>query len=161
MRRTSVESSYNQELVNQLKEKVYHVGRWHMKGRRSDSTRIWKMMFRFIEEVLGTKYPFSDRAFIHLIIYPEYNRYSFMVQHHTATHYKGYIAKRENNYIKIVKALNDVLSHYNLILEETPESQKSNLNLHLSGRHREYEIKFKNWIIQTIKSLLLQGLFFL
>lgn len=144
MRRKSAEPSYNPDLVNQLKEKVYHVGRWHMKGRRADSTRIWKMMFRFIEEVLETRYPFSDRAFIRLIVYPNQNQYSFMVQHHRSTHYKGYIAKREKDYMKIIKALNNVLSHYNLILEETPESLKSNLNTHFNERHREYEIKFKN-----------------
>ena len=143
MRRKSAEPSYNPDLVNQLKEKVYHVGRWHMKGRRADSTRIWKMMFRFIEEVLETQYPFSDRAFIRLIVYPNQNQYSFMVQHHNSTHYKGYIAKREKDYMKIIKALNNVLSHYNLVLEETPESLKSNLNTHFSGRHREYEIKLK------------------
>jgi len=144
MLRKSVEVSYKPDLVNQLKEKVYQVGRWHMKGRRADSTRIWKMMFHFIEEVLDTKYPFSDRAFIRFTVYPNQNQYSFMVHHHTSTHYKGYVAKREKDYMKIIKALNDALSHYNLILEETSESLSSKPGAHLNTKHREYEIKFKN-----------------
>lgn len=144
MRQMSAKLSYNPDLVNQLKEKVYHVGRWHMKGRRADSTRIWKMMFGFIEEIIEEKYPFSDRAFIRLIVSPTQNQYSFMVQHHKATHYKGYIAKREKDYLKIIKALNNVLVFYDLILEETPESIKANTNTHVKGIRREYEIKFKN-----------------
>ena len=140
----STEPSYNPDLVNQLRAKVSSVGRWHMKGRKTDSTRIWKMMFHFIEEVLESKYPFSDRAFIRLIIHPNHNQYSFMVQHHRVTHYKGYVAKKEKDYVKILKALNNVLEHYNLVLEETPGSLKTNSCVNLKDRQREYEIKFKN-----------------
>ena len=52
-------------------------------------------------DFLETKYPFSKRAFIRLIIYPDQNQYSFMVQHHRSTLYKGYVAKREKDYLKI------------------------------------------------------------
>ncbi len=137
----SAEEHFNPILVEALRTKIARVGRWHLKGRRSDSTRIWKLLFKYIEEILEDKYPFSCRSYIKLHIYPHHNQYSFMVQRHNATCYRGYIAKREDNYNVIIKDLNSVLSHYNLCLLETAESQKRSTHHHMTPE-KEYELKF-------------------
>lgn len=141
MRQPSAEEHFNLVLVEELRSKITHVGRWHLKGRRADSTRIWKMLFRYIEEILEDRYPFSRRTFIRLHVYPQNNQYSFMVQRHNRTCYRGYIAKREDDYNVIIKDLNSVLSHYNLCLLETAESQKRTAHHHMTPE-KEYELKF-------------------
>lgn len=141
MRHMSAEETHNMALVETLRAKITQFGRWHLKGRKYDSTRIWKKLFRDIEDVLNEKYPFSEKAFIRLIVYPQHNQYSFMVHRHSITCYHGYVAKRENDYEKIITALNSVLIHYNLTLSETAESIKNNSHRHFSGQ-REYEVKF-------------------
>ena len=128
--------------VQKLKDRISQVGRWHSKRRKSDTTRVWKKLFVDLETLVNDeKHPFTNRIGLVLVVYPNKNQYSLQVHKHNSTLYHSVIAKRENDYNKLIAELNALLSHYDLVLIETPESQKGHL-FHLSNRCREYELKF-------------------
>lgn len=131
------EKTYNTSLLENLRAKVTQLGRWHLKRRKADSTRLWKLLFRDIEGILDEKYPFSERTSIKLMVYTRQNKYFLIVHKHNITRYHGYVAKGEENYEKIIADIISVLSHYNLTLSETAESKQNSRSL-----QKQYEVKF-------------------
>ena len=143
MRHMSVVEDLNTEqLVTQLKNRISQIGRWHSKRRKADTTRIWKRLFIDIENLLkDEKHPFTSKAYIILTVYTYRDWYSLQVHKHGSTLYHSVTGKREQDNNKVITELNAILIHYNLVLLETPESQKRNSNRSLSGS-KEYELKF-------------------
>lgn len=146
MRHMSAEDLHITQQVENLKIRISHVGRWHLKRRKADSTRIWKMLFKDMEDILKEQHPFTRTAFITIIVYPSENKYLMQVHKHNRSCFHGLIAKRQKDYKTVISELNSVLIHYNLALVETPESQKRNSSHTING-HKEYEVKF----VQTIE----------
>ena len=146
MKRVSAEELQASKLVDQLRKRISLVGRWHLKRRKADSTRIWKRLFKDLEELLEEQTPFTRSSYITIVVYPRDNKYLTKVQKHTHSSFHGYIAKRQKDYTVVIAELNSVLIQYNLVLAETPESKKRNHHHTINGYH-EYEVKF----VQTIE----------
>lgn len=146
MRHMSAKDFHTEQLANKLRERIFQIGRWHSKRRKADSTRIWKKLFIDIENLLkDEKHPFTSKAFIILTVNPCENRYSLQVHKHSSTLYHGITGKREKDSSKVIKELNKLLTHYDLILIETPESQKRNSHRYLNN-YKEYALKFAKTI---------------
>ena len=142
MRHISAENLRTEQLANKLRERISKIGRWHSKRRKADSTRIWKKLFVDIENLLkDEKHPFTSRAYIILTVYPHQDRYSFQVHKHGSTLYHSVSGKREKDCNKVIQELNKLLAHYNLILNETAESQKRK-SYRCLNNYKEYELKF-------------------
>ena len=73
------------KLVEQLQEKITHVGRWHIKRRKADSTRIWKRLFKDIEELLKERHPFTKTSYISITVYIKENKYLTQVHKHNGS----------------------------------------------------------------------------
>ena len=146
MKRVSAEDLQVAKLVEQLRQKISLVGRWHLKRRKADSTRIWKRLFKDLVELLEEQTPFTKSSYITITVYPRDNKYLTKVQKHTYSSFHGYIAKRQKDYTVVIAELNSVLIQYNLVLAETPESKKRNNHHTINGYH-EYDVKF----VQTIE----------
>lgn len=145
MRQMSAEEIRTEQLVNKLKERISQIGRWHSKRRKADTTRIWKKLFADLEILVkDEKNPFTNRAYIMLIVYPHQKRYTMHFHRHNSVLYHSVVGKREPDYNKVIKELNALLIRYNLVLLETPESQKRKLNRSLNC-YKEYELKFAKY----------------
>ena len=146
MRHKSAEEIRMEHQVQRLKDRITQKGRWHSKRRKSDTTRVWKKLFADLEILVNDeKHRFTNKIGLILVVYPNKNQYSLQVHRHNSILYHSVIAKRENDYNKIIAELNALLSHYDLVLSETPESLKGN-RLHHINRCREYELKFAKTI---------------
>lgn len=142
MRQKSSEKIRTEKQVDRLRERISQVGRWHSKRRKSDTTRVWKKLFTDLESLLKTeKHPFTGSIGIVLVVYPSKKQYSLQVHKLNSISYHSVIGKEDKDYNKVIAELNALLSHYNLVLSETPESKKGDM-FHLSNRCREYELKF-------------------
>lgn len=131
-----------QQQVQQLKERISTVGRWHLKHRKADSTRIWKLLYNDIECLLkDERYAFTESDYISIVVYPHYNKYSIHVHKHICSYYHGLVARRETDYNKVISEINSALIHYNLALIETPESKKVNTD-RIINLQKEYDVKF-------------------
>lgn len=150
MKRVSAEELQVAKQVELLRQRISLVGRWHIKRRKADSTRIWKRLFKDLEELLEEQQPFTKSSYISITVYIRENKYLTQVHKHNRSSFHGYIAKRQRDYTVVITELNSVLKQYNLVLEETPESKKRNLNHTING-YKEYEVKFvqNNWITNT------------
>ena len=140
MRLMSSEEQRITALVEELRTKMTLLGRWHLKRRKSDATRIWKMLYRDLEELLKERHPFTN-AYITLIVYPKRNQYSINIHRYNRSCYHGYVARKDLDYERIIAELNSALSHYNLVLIETPESQERTKQ-HRYNPNMEYNVKF-------------------
>ncbi len=141
MSQSSAEELRISHKVQKLKEKISRVGRWHLKRRKADSTRIWKMLFNDMESLLEEQHPFLKGTFISLIVYPRDHKYLIQVHKTHCSSFHGLVANRQKDCNVVISELNSVLIHYDLALVETPESQKRNSKHTING-HREYELKF-------------------
>lgn len=146
MKRVSAEELQVAKLVEELKQRISLVGRWHLKRRKADSTRIWKRLFKDLKELLKEQQPFTKSSYISITVYPKENKYLTQVHKRNCSSYHGYIAKRQKNYAVVIAELNSVLIQYNLVLAETPESKKRNFSHTINGC-KEYDVKF----VQTIE----------
>lgn len=146
MKRVSAEELQVAKLVEELRQRISLVGRWHLKRRKADSTRIWKRLFKDLKELLKEQQPFTKSSYISITVYPRENKYLTQVHKRNCSSYHGYIAKRQKNYTVVIAELNSVLIQYNLVLAETPESKKRNFSHTINGC-KEYDVKF----VQTIE----------
>ena len=141
MRRVSAEELQTSKLVEQLRQRISLVGRWHIKRRKADSTRIWKRLFKDLEDLLKEQHPFTKTSYISIIVYMKENKYLTQVHKHNCSSFHGYIATRQKDYTIVIAELNSVLKQYNLELAETPESKKRDLSHTING-YKEYDVKF-------------------
>ena len=142
MRHATAEDLHIMALVEKLRRRIAAVGRWHSKRRKADSTRIWKKLYRDLEELVREeRYPFTSTAFITLTVFPNADKYMLQVHRHNRSLFHGIVGKREKDYQKVIRELNSVLSHYDLILVETPESAKKATTRSLNSQ-KEYDVKF-------------------
>lgn len=142
MRHQSAEEQHITALLEDLRTKITIHGRWHLKRRKSDATRIWKMLFRDLENLVEEeRHPFTNSAYIAITVYPKRNQYSIHVHKHNRSCYHGYVARRDWDYKRVITEINSVLKHYNLTLIETADSLKRSNTFRINP-NVEYEVKF-------------------
>ena len=146
MWKTENDKLRNEQQTRELKERISQLGRWHSRSKKSDVSRIWKMLFEDMDNLLkDEKHALTESLNIRLVVYPQQKRYLLQVHRYKSTLYHSVFGKDEIDYNQVISELNTLLKHYNLILVETSVSKKNN-QYRLLNHCKEFVLKFANTI---------------
>lgn len=135
----------NQQKLTQqsenLRAKVQRIGKWHVKHRRSDTARIWSILYKNLEEIASTTHHLIRPPIFEIAVYPWKNLFSVKTNKSHYACYQGYVTKT-SDYASIISDLKEILLKYDLTIVEKEESLKRNSNPKIVQAIREYEVKF-------------------
>ena len=109
--------------IEHVRDKIKTLGRWHLKRTKSEATKIWKILFADIQDLLNEKRPFSNTTNIKLIVRPKKQHYTFVVNKPRKTVMHSYIAKKDYDYESIITEISLALAKYSLQLVPTSDKK--------------------------------------
>ena len=141
MRQLSAEEQQLANRAEEIRKVMATHGRWHIRRRKSDSNRFWKLIYKNLELAMAQPHPFhKSQPLMAIEVAINSGRYTLKTHMSTHTAFKQFQGKSldiENT----IAEINAALAHYKLSFVETEESAKRHITRNLSI-HRTYTMKF-------------------